>query len=94
MPINKETVQYVAKLARVKLEDETLDDFTAQLGKILTYIEKLNQLNTENTPLTSHALELKNVFRKDESKPSLPNETALANAPEKENGHFKVPKII
>lgn len=94
MAIKKDTVQYVAKLARIKLAEETLDDFTAQLDRILKYIEKLNQLDTNNTPATSHVLGLKNVFRKDEKKPSLPAGAVLANAPEQENGCFKVPKII
>ena len=94
MAITRDTVEYVAKLARVRLDDRTLDDFTAQLDKILAYIEKLNRLDTKDTPPTSHVLELRNVFRKDKNKPSLPNEAVLDNAPEKENGHFKVPKII
>lgn len=94
MSINKETVKYVAKLARMKLDEAKIDDFTGQLDKILTYIEKLNQLNTDNVEPTSHALSMENVFRKDEHFPSLANDIALSNAPEKENGHFKVPKII
>ncbi len=94
MAINKDTIKYVAKLSRIELEESTLEDFTSQIGRILTYIEKLNQLDTENTVPTSHAVELKNVFRKDENTPSLENQAALSNAPEQENGHFKVPKII
>jgi len=94
MSINKDTVKYVAKLARMKLDDAKIDDFTGQLNKILTYIKKLNQLDTENVEPTSHALAMENVFRKDENIPSLENDIALSNAPEKENNHFKVPKII
>jgi len=94
MSIDKNTVKYVAKLSRIELQENALEDFTIQLDKILTYIEKLNQLDTKNTPATSHVLELKNIFRKDENRPSLENELVLENAPEKENGHFKVPKII
>ena len=94
MAIDKDTVKYVAKLSRIELEDSRLDDFTSQLDRILTYIEKLNQLDTENTAPTSHALDLKNVFRKDENTPSLESQEALSNAPEQEDGHFKVPKII
>jgi aspartyl-tRNA(Asn)/glutamyl-tRNA(Gln) amidotransferase subunit C len=94
MSINKDTVKYVAKLARMQLDDAKIDDFTVQLDKILTYIEKLNKLDTENIAPTSHVLGLENVFRKDENIPSLENDLALSNAPEKENGHFKVPKII
>lgn len=94
MAINKNTVKYVARLSRIKLEDKRIDDFTSQIDKILTYIEKLNQLDTKDTPPTSHVLELKNVFRNDEKKPSLKKDAVLDNAPAKENGHFKVPKII
>ena len=94
MAISRDTVKYVAKLSRIEIEDSKLDDFTSQLDRILAYIEKLNQLDTENTAPTSHALELNNVFRKDENTPSLDNKAALSNAPEQENGHFKVPKII
>jgi len=94
MSIDKNTVKYVAKLSRIELQENALEDFTIQMDKILTYIEKLNQLDTKNTPATSHVLELKNIFRKDENRPSLENELVLENAPEKENGHFKVPKII
>lgn len=94
MSINKDTVKYVAKLARMQLDDAKIDDFTGQLDKILTYIEKLNKLNTDNIAPTSHVIGLENVFREDENIPSLENDLALSNAPEKENGHFKVPKII
>ncbi len=94
MAIDKNTVKYVAKLSRIEIEASTLDDFTSQLDRILTYIEKLNELDTENTAPTSHALELNNVFRKDKNTPSLDNQAALSNAPEEEDGHFRVPKII
>ena len=94
MAINKDAMKYIAKLSRIELEDSTLDNFTSQIDRILTYIEKLNELDTENTAATSHSLELNNVFRKDEKTPSLENQAALSNAPEQENGHFKVPKII
>lgn len=94
MAISKDTVKYIAKLSRIELEKSSLENFTSQLDRILTYIEKLNQLDTENTAPTSHALELKNVFRKDENTSSLENQAALSNAPEQEDGHFKVPKII
>ncbi len=94
MSISKDKVTYVAKLARIHLDEENLDHFTAQLDKILAYMEKLNQLNTDDTAQTSHVMGLRNVFRADSTAPSLPNEEALKNAPEQENGHFKVPKII
>ena len=94
MAISKDEVNYVAKLSRIKLEDKTLDNFTSQLAKILKYMEKLDQLNTKDTAPTSHVLGLTNVVRKDENIKSLPTAEALKNAPNKEDGHFKVPKII
>jgi len=94
MSISKDTVEYVAKLARIKIDKKNIDNFTVQIDNILTYIEKLNELKTADTPPTSHVLGLTNVFRKDECIPSLTNEQALSNAPEQEAGHFKVPKII
>ena len=92
--IDEAQVRRVALLSRLELSDEEVTQFSGQLSAIVEYIEKLNELDTENTPQTSHVLGLKNVFRKDESLLSLPNETALSNAPEKESNHFKVPKII
>jgi aspartyl-tRNA(Asn)/glutamyl-tRNA(Gln) amidotransferase subunit C len=94
MAIDKETVKYVAKLSRIKLDDDKIDDFTHQLDDILSYIEKLNQLDTDNIQPTSHVLGLENVFRKDINILSLDNDLTLSNAPAKEDGHFKVPKII
>ena len=94
MAISREQVEYVAKLARINLDAATLQEFTSQLDDILTYMEKLNELDTTDTALTSHALKLENVFRKDEPRPGLANPQALQNAPQQENGCFKVPKII
>ena len=94
MSINKDQIKYVAKLARINLTEEKLDQFTEQMDHILNYMETLNTLDTADTPASCHVLDIKNVFRKDELLPSLSNEEVLQNAPAKENGHFKVPKII
>ncbi|MFH2137936.1 MAG: Asp-tRNA(Asn)/Glu-tRNA(Gln) amidotransferase subunit GatC [Candidatus Omnitrophota bacterium] len=94
MSINKDQIKYVAKLSRIKLDESTLDDFTSQMDKILKYMEKLNQLDTGDSPVSTHVSDLTNVFRKDINQVSLANESVLQNAPEQENGHFKVPKII
>ncbi|MCP4649051.1 MAG: Asp-tRNA(Asn)/Glu-tRNA(Gln) amidotransferase subunit GatC [PVC group bacterium] len=94
MALDKIQVKYVAKLSRIELAEDNLDNFTSQLDKILNYMEKLNQLDTSEASASIHVLELKNVFRKDENKTSLPNEEALQNAPKKETGQFEVPKII
>ena len=94
MAISKKDVEYVARLARLQLEEEEKERFTNQLGHILDYIEQLNELDTENVAPTSHVLALKNVWRKDEVKPSLPQEEALANAPQSSEEFFLVPKVI
>jgi aspartyl-tRNA(Asn)/glutamyl-tRNA(Gln) amidotransferase subunit C len=93
--ITEDVVRYVARLSRLSLEGKEVARFQEQLSAILDYIAQLNEVDTENTSPTSHVLtSMKNVFREDEPKPSLSNEDALCNAPEKKNGFFKVPKVI
>lgn len=94
MKISKKDVEHVAMLARLHLDEDEKDKYTQQLNSILDYMEKLNQLDTEKVEPTSHVLPIKNVLRKDEVKASLSNEEVLSNAPDKEDGCFKVPKII
>jgi len=94
MRIDKKTVENIAKLARLALTEEEKKSFAGQLDKILAYIDKLNELDTSKIEPTFHAVPLKNVFRDDEVKPSLKQEEALANAPQKDRGYFKVPRII
>ncbi|MBI2351778.1 MAG: Asp-tRNA(Asn)/Glu-tRNA(Gln) amidotransferase subunit GatC [Deltaproteobacteria bacterium] len=92
--LEKEKVSYVARLARLRLTEEETKLFSRQLGDVLTYIEKLNELNTSDVPPTMHVLPLKNVFRKDDVSRSITQEDALSNAPHGEKGLFRVPKII
>ncbi|MDP3804206.1 MAG: Asp-tRNA(Asn)/Glu-tRNA(Gln) amidotransferase subunit GatC, partial [Candidatus Omnitrophota bacterium] len=88
-------VKHVAHLARLSLDDKELELYSGQLTSILSYISKLNEIDTEDVPPTSHVLStLKNVFRKDVLKPSLKSDDALNNAPQKEEGFFKVPQVI
>ena len=94
MAINKDAVKYTANLARIELSETELDHFTGQLDRILAYVDKLNTLNVGNLEPTSHVLEMKNVYREDVVKKSLPAQDAIKNAPVKENNLFKVPKII
>ena len=94
MKITINEVEYVAKLARLKLSDEEKTLFTQQLDSILLYIDKLNELDTANIPPTSHVLPLENVMRADEVKPSYPPEEVLAIAPEREDTFFAVPRVI
>ncbi len=94
MKITKEQVGHVAKLAKLSILDDEKEKFALELEKILTYVEQLNELNTEGIEPTSHAVRLENVFREDKVQPSLSVEIALQNAPQREKGFFKVPKII
>lgn len=94
MKLSKEMVEHVAKLARLAITEEEVEQFSVQLSRILEHMEKLNALNTEGVEPTFHVLDLKNVLRPDEVKPGLPVQEALANAPEREGQLFKVPRIV
>ncbi|AXA36033.1 MAG: Asp-tRNA(Asn)/Glu-tRNA(Gln) amidotransferase subunit GatC [Candidatus Hydrogenedentota bacterium] len=89
-----EAVKHVALLARLELSEEEIEHFARDLNTILDYVAKLNELDTSGVPPTSHSLALSNVFREDIVRESLPAEAALANAPEAEDGCFKVPAVI
>jgi aspartyl-tRNA(Asn)/glutamyl-tRNA(Gln) amidotransferase subunit C len=94
MKIMKQEVEHVARLARLDLSEQEKEKLTDQLSNILTYVEKLNELNTAGVEPTAHVLDINNVMRDDIPGESLSRERALANAPEKAAGHYKVPKII
>ncbi len=94
MSITVKDVEHVARLARLALNDEEKDVYTGQLNAILKYAEKLNELDTAEVAPTSHVLPLVNVMRDDEPRPSLPVETVMRNAPEEEDGQFKVPAVL
>jgi aspartyl-tRNA(Asn)/glutamyl-tRNA(Gln) amidotransferase subunit C len=87
-------VKYVAHLARLHLTPEEERKFGAQLGQVLGYIEKLQQLDVRQVEPTAHAMPLVNVTRPDAVRPSLPHDDALRNAPAQANGLFVVPKIV
>ena len=90
----REQVRHVALPSRLEFTDEQADAFADQLGRILEYVDKLNELDTEDVEPTSHALALTNVMREDKNRPSLSNAETLANAPQAEAGCFRVPPII
>ena len=92
--ITKKDVEYVSKLARVHLKPEELEQYTGQLEKILGYINKLKEKNTDNVNPTAHPLEVSNVWREDEARPFPEIPAILENAPEKEETFFKVLKVI
>ncbi|GAA5417452.1 aspartyl/glutamyl-tRNA(Asn/Gln) amidotransferase subunit C [Paraliobacillus ryukyuensis] len=92
--ISKEQVKHVAHLARLAITDEEVEKMTKQLGDIINYAELLNELDTDNVEPTTHVLDLKNVMRKDEPKKWIEKEDALKNAPDQQDGQFRVPSIL
>lgn len=94
MAIDRKTVEHVAKLARLQLNDAELDRYEKQLGAILDYIGKLEKLDVSGLEPLVHAVETGNVFREDIPQPGITRDAALQNAPEKSGDFFIVPKII
>jgi aspartyl-tRNA(Asn)/glutamyl-tRNA(Gln) amidotransferase subunit C len=92
--ITPEDVEHVAELARLELTAVEKEQFITQLNNILTYIQKLNELDTTGVEPTSHVIPMFNVLRDDEVQPSLERELALQNAPQESHFFFKVPRII
>jgi aspartyl-tRNA(Asn)/glutamyl-tRNA(Gln) amidotransferase subunit C len=92
--ITKEEVKNVALLARLELNEEEINNHVEQLEKILEYIKQLESIDTNNVSGTTRAIEVSNIFRKDEKKNSDCTEELLELGPSKEGKYFKVPKII
>jgi aspartyl-tRNA(Asn)/glutamyl-tRNA(Gln) amidotransferase subunit C len=92
--ITEADVRHVAHLSRLEFDDTEIPRFTKDLNNILAHVDKLAELDTANVEPTSHSLKMANVFREDEVRPSLTNDQALANAPEREGPFFRVPQII
>jgi aspartyl-tRNA(Asn)/glutamyl-tRNA(Gln) amidotransferase subunit C len=94
LTINKKEIEYIAQLAHLKFSPREVEAFTSDLNDILSYIDKLNQVDTIGVEPMNHAMDMTNAFREDVVTPSLTNEASLANAPETHGGSFQVPKII
>lgn len=92
--ITIEEVEKVANLARLTFDEEGKKQFTEHLARILTYIDKLNELDTTDVPPTSHVIPIRNVTKEDAVKPSYQREVVLKTAPSAEEGYFEVPKVI
>ena len=92
--ISRQDVQHVARLARLHLSDDELDRMREQLDAILAYVDKLRQLDVEGVEPTSHAVPLVDVMRDDALAPCLTQDEALANAPDRVDAFFRVPRII
>lgn len=89
--IEREQVLHVARLARLRLTEEEVERMTGELSSILDHIEKIGELDLDDVAPTSHVIELENVLRADEPRPSLPREVALAQAPDSDGVGFRVP---
>lgn len=94
MKITKELILHIAELAHLKLREDEIKKFQKDLNQILEYVDKLNELDTENVEPLSHPLPLINVMREDKLKSSIEREEALKNAPDSTEEFFKVPKVI
>ena len=91
MAISRDEVLHVARLARLELTDDEVERLTGELGKILDAVGVVSELDLAEVAPTSHPLDLVNVWADDEPRPSLRLEDVLANAPEAEDGLFRVP---
>jgi len=94
MDISQQQVEHVAKLARLELSEDEKAIFARQLSAILSYMDQLKTLDTGGVEPTATVLPTDNVFRDDQVRPSLPQEAALANAPDQADGFFRVPRIL
>ena len=89
--LDRSQVLHVARLARLELSEEALERMAGELSKVLDHIEKIRELDLEGVPPTSHVVDVVNVLRPDEPRPSLPVDVALRSAPEPVEGGFGVP---
>lgn len=94
MAVTKDEVKYIASLSRLEFDENELEDFTKEFNQILNYIDKLNELDTENVEPLLHPIEKVNVFREDQQRKSVSRAEALKNAPDSNDEFFKVPKVI
>ena len=94
MKLSHEEVRHIAELAKLGITDEEVEQFSEQLSAILEYAEMINRLDTDAIPPTAQVIELRNVMRDDEPRPSSPVEEILANAPRREEDRFQVQAIL
>ncbi|PKM90676.1 MAG: Asp-tRNA(Asn)/Glu-tRNA(Gln) amidotransferase GatCAB subunit C [Firmicutes bacterium HGW-Firmicutes-12] len=94
MKISKQDVEHVAVLSRLELSENEKENYTETLNSILEYMELLNRVDTSDVEPTAHVLPLINIFREDKPHEPLDRKMALANAPDEEDGCFKVPRIV
>ena len=94
MKITDELVDYIAELSRLEIEPEERHPIAQELDIIIEYMDRMGELDTSDIEAMSHVLQIKNVFRKDEVKPSTDRELLLNQAPERDDESFVVPKTV
>ncbi|MCD7905982.1 MAG: Asp-tRNA(Asn)/Glu-tRNA(Gln) amidotransferase subunit GatC [Clostridiales bacterium] len=94
MIIDDKLIDYLEELSRLRLTEEEKEKEKTDLSKIISYVDKLGELDTENREAMSHPFDYTNNFRTDEAKPSFDRELILQNAPKKKDGCFQVPKTV
>ena len=94
MKVTKKDIENVAVLSRLSIPEEDQEQTIQDLDEILTYMDNLQSVPTDDVKPTTYTLPIQNVFREDEVRETLPREAALQNAPLRENGYFKVPRVL
>ncbi|KGK87208.1 MULTISPECIES: Asp-tRNA(Asn)/Glu-tRNA(Gln) amidotransferase subunit GatC [unclassified Clostridium] len=94
MAVSKKDVEYVAELARIELTEEEKEGLLVDLNNVLNYMEKLNELNTDDTDIIVNPYYIENKFREDEVEESMNIEDVMNNAPERLEEYIKVPNVI
>lgn len=94
MPISKDEVRHIARLARLELSEEEVEKFTIQLSQILDHAAIVTNVDTEGVNPLAHAVDRRNVYRDDVVEQGLDRDDALAGAPSRENGLFRIPPIV
>lgn len=94
MKLSREEVLHIARLARIALTEEEITRLSNQLSNLLEHFQVLQEVNTDNVPPTAQSVELQSVMREDIIEPSMPVEDVLANAPRREDDHFRVRAVL
>ncbi|MDQ1630353.1 MAG: aspartyl-tRNA(Asn)/glutamyl-tRNA(Gln) amidotransferase subunit [Frankiaceae bacterium] len=94
MTLNRQEVAHLARLSRLSLSSEELDEFAPQLDEILSWVARVGEAASADVPPTTSALDRVNIFRPDIVRPSLDRDEVLSSAPSAEDGRFRVPRIL
>lgn len=94
MPISRDAVEHVARLAHIDLQPHEVEEFAVELSSVLDHMARLEEVDTTDIPPTSHVVPLENVMREDEVRPCWPVEAVLANAPHRSGDYFEVQAIF